>query len=126
MVLSTNILWTEYRYRDIVSNELLFLASYIDRFVCVILTGLVFRLLLDADPKHAKILEFVSKFMSEMSRDHVSTPRVTTVHGAVLIELTPLPDTPTGMLAEHTRPSQPTRVLIRSENVSLGFSWRQN
>jgi hypothetical protein len=26
-----------------------------DEFVCVILTGLVFRLLLDADPKHAKI-----------------------------------------------------------------------
>ena len=95
-------------------------------FVCVLLTGLVFRLLLDTDPKHAKIPEFVSKFMSEVSRDHVSTPRVTTVRGAVLIELTLLPDTPTGMLAVHTRPSQPTRVLIRSENVPLGFSWRQN
>jgi hypothetical protein len=73
-----------------------------------------------------KFPEFVSKFILGVSRGHVSTPRITTVRGAVLIELTLLPDTPTGMLAEHTRPSQPTRVLIRSENVSLGFSWRQN
>ena len=49
------MLWTEYRYRDVVSNGLLFLTSYMDEFVCVILTGLVFRLLLDADPKYAKI-----------------------------------------------------------------------
>ena len=70
--------------------------------------------------------EFVSKFMFGVSRGHVSTPRITTVRGAVLIELTLLPDTPTGMLAEHTQPSQPTRVLIRSENVPLGFGWRQN
>jgi hypothetical protein len=46
------MLWTEYQYRDVVSNGLLFL---MDGFVYVILTGLVFRLLLDADPKHAKI-----------------------------------------------------------------------
>jgi hypothetical protein len=55
VVLSTDMLWTEYQYRDVVSNGLLFLTSYMDEFVCVILTGLVFRLLLNADPKHAKI-----------------------------------------------------------------------
>jgi hypothetical protein len=72
VVLSTNILWTEYRYRDVVSNGLLFL---MDGFVYVILTGLVFRLLLDADPKHAKIPQIrIEIHVGSVERPRIYSP----------------------------------------------------
>jgi hypothetical protein len=62
------MLWTEYRYRDVVSNRLLFLTSYMVRFVCVILTGLVFAFWWMLTQNTPRFPEFVSKFMFRVSR----------------------------------------------------------